>query len=125
MPTVHEVKDKAQGFVIAQIGAGSKQLGSVLENKAESIRTVGETLSDRGETGPSQVAGAAADRLDRVAAYFSDASGEQLVSDAEALARKFPLLTIGVGVAAGLFAARLLKASAGRRFEELGGAVNE
>jgi hypothetical protein len=121
VPTVHEVKGKAQGFIIEQIGAGSKQFGGLLENKAESIRTVGETLRDRGEAGPSQVAGMAADRLERVAKYFSTTSGEQLVADVEGLARKYPLLTVGVGLTAGLFAARLLKAGAGNRFEKLVG----
>jgi hypothetical protein len=119
MPTVDEVKDKAQGFIIEQIGAGSKQFGGMLENKVESIRTVREALRDRGETGPSQVADMAADRLERVAKYFSTTNGEQIVADVEGLARKNPLLTVGAGLTAGLFAARLLKASAGRRYEKI------
>jgi hypothetical protein len=125
VPTVDEVKDKAQGFIIGQIDAGSKQFGGLLENKIESIRTVGDTLRERGETGPSQVAGMAADRLGAVAAYFSNTGGEQIVADVEGLARKNPLLTIGAGVVAGLFAARLLKASAGHRYEKYLGESNE
>lgn len=117
MPSVDEVRDKAQGFIIEQIGAGSKQFGGMLENKAQSIRTVGDALRDRGETAPSQVASMAAERLERVAKYFSSASGEQIVADAEGLARRNPLLTVGAGLTVGLLAARMLKASAGRRYE--------
>jgi hypothetical protein len=125
VPTVDEVKGKAQGFIIEQIGAGSKQFGGMLESKVQSIRTVGETLRDHGETGSSHLAGVAADRLEHVAGYFSNASGERLVADVEGLARKNPLLTVGAGLAAGLFAARLLKASAGNRYEKLVGGSNE
>jgi hypothetical protein len=120
--SVDEVKTKAQGFIVGQIDAGSRQFGSMLEHKVESIRTVGETLLDRGETGPSQVAALAADRLDIVAKYFSKTRGEQIVSDVEGLARKYPLLTVGAGLTVGLFSARFLKASAGRRYEKLLGA---
>jgi hypothetical protein len=113
--TTDELKDKAQGFIIGQIGAGSKQFGGLLKDKAKSIRTVGGALRERGETGPGQVADMAAERLERVAKYFSKADGEHLVSDLENLARKNPLLTVGAGLTVGVFAARLLKASAGRR----------
>ncbi|HTA38961.1 MAG TPA: hypothetical protein VK760_07795 [Candidatus Acidoferrales bacterium] len=118
MTTVDEVKGRAQGFIIGQIGAGSKQFGELLKNKAKSVRTVGEALRDRGEAGPGQVADLAAERLERVAKYFSKTDGEQLVADLEGLARKNPLLTVGAGFAVGLFSARLLKASAGRRHKE-------
>lgn len=119
MLSVDEVKTKAQGFIIGQVDAGSKHFGSLLERKVESIRTVGETLSDRGETGPGQVAALAADRLEIVAKYFSQTRGEQIVADVEDLARRHPLLTVGAGLTAGLLAARLLQASTGRRYDKL------
>jgi hypothetical protein len=116
--TIEEVKGKAQGFVIEQIGAGSKQFGGMLKNKAKSIRTVGEALRDRGEAGSSQVADMAAERLERVAKYFSKADGEQIVADVEGLARRNPVLTVGAGLTVGLLAARVLKASASRRYKK-------
>jgi hypothetical protein len=125
VPRIDELRDKTQGFIIDQIDAGSKQFGGMLENKAQSVRTVGDALRDRGETAPGQVADMAAERLERVAKYFSSTSGEQLVADVEGLARRNPLLTVGAGLTVGLFAARLLKASAGRRYAKDLGKSNE
>jgi hypothetical protein len=122
MLSVDKVKTQAQGFITGQIDVGSRLFGGMLEHKVESIRSVGETLLDRGETGSSQVAALAADRLEIVAKYFHNTSGEQIVADVERLARKYPLLTVGAGLTAGMFAARLLKASAGRRYEKFLGA---
>ncbi|MDQ6929274.1 MAG: hypothetical protein M3126_01230 [Candidatus Eremiobacteraeota bacterium] len=115
-----KIAGRAKGLIIGQIGQRSSDIGATLLTYAESIRTVGDTLREQGADAPAKLADTAASRLDEFATYLSTTDGERLVAHAEALARRQPMMTMGAGLALGILAARLLKASATQRYREYG-----
>ena len=108
---------RAKGIVLDQIDQRSTEFGNALATHAQSIQTVGQTLREQGASAPAQLADVAAARLNEFSRYLCNTDGDRLVADAEALARRQPMLTLAAGIAVGTFAARLLKASATRRYE--------
>ena len=129
MTTIDEVKHQAQdqagelagrakGLIIGQIDQRSSDIGQTLSTHVQSIRTVGQTLREQGADAPAKLADTTADRLEQFASYLSTTDGERLVADAEALARKQPMLTMGAGLTLGILAARLLKSSATERYRQ-------
>ncbi len=95
-----------------QAGGQSRQIASVLRESGSQLRT------QEGGNG-LQVAGitdAAAERVERFGVYLEHVSGDELLRDAEAFARRRPWMVAGMGLLAGLAASRFLKASAERRY---------
>ena len=112
-----ELAGRAKGMIIGQIDERSTVYGEMMVTHATTIRELGESLRARGQDSTASLAETAADKLEQLGYYFSETDGERIVVDLERLARKQPLLTFGAGLLGGMIAARLLKASATRRYE--------
>jgi hypothetical protein len=111
------VKGQARGFIIDQIDRRTTDLGNVVSEHAGNLRQMSRTLRDQGQQGTAHLVEGAADRLERVSSYLTTNDGNRIVRDVETLARQQPLVTATLGLAAGVLAARVLKASATRRYQ--------
>lgn len=131
MSTIDQVKDQAQeqagvlagrakGLVIGQIDQRSTQVGNSAIDHAQSIREIGDQLRTKGQAPAADLADTIATKLEQAGFYLSESDGERIVADMEALARRQPLLTLAAGVAAGVLAARILKAGASERYKTYG-----
>ena len=60
--------------------------------------------------------GQAADRIERLGTYLEQKSGDELMRDVESFARRRPWMLAGVGMLAGVAAARFMKASSEQRY---------
>lgn len=131
MTTIDDVKDQAQeqagalagrakGLIIGQIDQRSTEVGNSAIDHAQSIREIGDQLRGKGQNPAATLADTIASKLEQAGFYLSESDGERIVADAEALARRQPLLTLAAGVAAGVLAARVLKAGASKRYVAYG-----
>jgi hypothetical protein len=90
-------------------------LGEKIESTASDLRSVGETLRERDQEGPAGLADQVAQRLSDVGSYMQRSSSDDLLRDAENLARRQPWLIAAGSLALGFVASRFLKASSERR----------
>ena len=107
---------RAKGMIVGQIDQRAGDIGATIATHAQNIRSVSATLREQGQDSTARLADTAADRLEQFGSYLSTTDGERLIADLENIARKQPLLTMGAGLALGILAARLLKASASERY---------
>jgi ElaB/YqjD/DUF883 family membrane-anchored ribosome-binding protein len=111
---VREAGETLRGQVEEQVGARSTQTGEQMASVGDSMRQAGDQLRSQGNVLPAQLAAQAAAQTDRLGRYLRESDGETILRDVEDFARRQPWIVAGVGLAVGLGAARLLKAS-GRR----------
>jgi len=109
---IGQVKDKAASVLDGQ----KTNLASGVASVADSIRQVGENLSNSNED--NQVAALAgkygdnlAAQIEKFSSYIDDKEIKELVKDVEQFARRNPLLFVGGAFALGVLAARFLKSS--------------
>ena len=121
---VREAGDTARGQVEEQVGQRSTQLGEQVTSMGDAMRQAGDQLRGQGNDLPAQLAAQVAAQTDRLGRYLRESDGETILSDVEGFARRQPWIVAGVGLAAGLAAARLLKAS-GRRTGAGGRGTNQ
>ncbi len=114
---VDMVKGQARGLVINQIDRRTTDLGNVVSEHVSNLREMSRSLRDQGQQGTANLVEGAADRLDGVSSYLTNTDGNRIVHDVESLARRQPILTAMIGLAAGVVAARVLKASATQRYQ--------
>jgi len=112
-----ELAGRAKGVLIGQIDRRSTEFGDSIVTHATNMRQLSDSLRTQGQDSTAKLADTAAARLEQLGYYLSETDGERIVADAERLARRQPLLTLGVGLLAGIIAARLLKASATERYQ--------
>src|SRR4051794_11224615 len=94
----------------------STQAGEQMSSQAGDIRSVGEQLRSQGKDGPAKIADQAAERVERLGGYLTDADADKILGDVEDFARKNPMVAALGGVALGFAASRFLKASSEKRF---------
>lgn len=111
-----ELAGRAKGLVIGQIDERSTQLGTTVLDHAQNVREIGDQLRLKGQDRAATLADTVASKLEQAGFYLSETGGDRIVADAETLAQRQPLLTLATGIAAGILAARLLKASASQRY---------
>ena len=116
-----ELKDqaleKSSRTVRAQVDERSAQLGDEVTKLARVLRRSGEELrAQNGNAASARLATQAADGLDRAGSYLRQVRGDELLRDAERLARSKPWLVAGAAAVAGFAASRFLKASAESRY---------
>lgn len=111
-----ELAGRAKGMVIGQIDERSTQLGTTVLDHAQNVRDIGDQLRTKGQDQAAKLADTVAAKLEQTGFYLSETGGDRIVADMETLARRQPLLTLAAGIAAGILAARLLKASASERY---------
>jgi hypothetical protein len=104
---VSNVKNRATAQLASQKDRATDQLGTI----AQAVRHSSERLrADQHET-VAQYVEKAAEQLDRFSHNLREKDINELLQDAQSLARRQPALFIGGSFAVGLLAARFLKSS--------------
>ena len=98
-----------------QLDERSTKVGSQVRSLAKALRRSGNELGNEGNSNAAQLTTRAADRIERVGSYLEQKSGDELMRDVERLARRRPWMLAGLGMLAGVAAARFVKASSEQR----------
>jgi ElaB/YqjD/DUF883 family membrane-anchored ribosome-binding protein len=111
-----ELREQGSARLRDQFDQRSNQAGSQARSLAEALRRSGNDLNGEGSTNVSQLTSQAADRIDRLGSYLEQKSGDELMRDIETFARRRPWMLAGLGMLAGVAAARFMKASSEQRY---------
>jgi ElaB/YqjD/DUF883 family membrane-anchored ribosome-binding protein len=111
-----ELREQGSARLRDQFDQRSNQAGSQARSLAEALRRSGNDLNGEGSGNVSQLTGQAADRIDRLGSYLEQKSGDELMRDIETFARRRPWMLAGLGMLAGVAAARFMKASSEQRY---------
>ncbi len=103
--TVSQVSEQAKSNVSTRMGDVASELGSV----AEAVRQTSEDLGD--QPGIARYGNRIADQIEGVSNYLSDRGVEEVLMDAENLARRQPALFLGGAFMLGLVVGRFLRSS--------------
>lgn len=113
---VQDVKQQAKGRLSEQVDQRSTQAGQQINTVAQDVRSVAEELRTQGKDKPARYAEQAAERVQSAGQWLERADGDQLLRDVENFARRNPWAIAAGGLALGLAASRLLKASSSERY---------
>ena len=113
-----QAKDKAGSQLRSQVDQRSTDAGHRVGGVASDVRAVGESLREQGKDQPAKLAEQAADRAERLGSYLKESDADRILGDVEDFGRRQPWAVIAGGVAIGLVASRLLKASSVDRYEK-------
>jgi hypothetical protein len=94
-----------------QLDSRSTQAGEQVTAAADALRRVSGQLREDGNATPARYAEQAAQPVDRVGRYLTEASGDRILRDAERVALQRPMLTVAGGAMIGFLLARFIKAS--------------
>jgi hypothetical protein len=111
-----ELREQGSKRLRDQFDQRSTQAGSQARSLAEALRRSGNDLSGEGNGNVSQLTDQAADRIERLGTYLELKSGDELMRDVEMFARRRPWMLAGLGMLAGVAAARFMKASSEQRY---------
>ena len=112
-----EMTQKGKAQLRDQIDQRTTQAGEQVKSFATTLRRTGSELeSEAGGENVSRVTSAVAERLERMGGYLEGARGDDLLRDAERVARERPWLVAGAAAAVGFTLSRLLKASSDSRY---------
>jgi hypothetical protein len=106
-----EMGKRAKDRVREEIDRRSSDAGSQVRSVADSLRHAGTDLRKEGNPAVAKVADSAAEKIDGVASYLTEADADALLRDLDALARRQPMLVIAGAFVLGMLGARFLKAS--------------
>jgi len=113
-----ELREQGSARLRDQFDQRSTQAGSQVRSLAKALRRSGNELGNEGNRNASQLTIRAADGIERVGSYLEEKSGDELMRDIEAFARRRPWMLAGIGMAAGVAAARFMKSSSEQRYGE-------
>jgi len=113
-----EAAGQAKGQLRSQVDQRSTQAGERVGGLASDVRSVSETLREQGKDQPAKLAEQAADRAEKLGTYLKDSDSDRILGDIEDFGRRQPWAVIAGGVALGLVASRLLKASSSDRYQQ-------
>lgn len=113
---VSELREQGSARLRDQFDRRSNQAGSQMRSLAEALRRSGNDLSNEGNGDAARLTGQAAERLERLGSYLEQKRGDELMRDVESFARRRPWMLAGVGMLAGVAAARFMKASSEQRY---------
>jgi ElaB/YqjD/DUF883 family membrane-anchored ribosome-binding protein len=113
-----ELKEQGSARLREQVDQRSTQVGTQVRSLAESLRRSGNDLRSEGNANAAEFTTQAADRLERVGSYLEGLRGEDVMRDVESFARRRPWMLAGVGLLAGVAAARFMKASSEQRYDD-------
>lgn len=111
-----ELREQGSVRLRAQFDERSNQAGRQARSLAEALRRTGGELGNEGNTGGGRLVEQAADGIDRLGTYLEQKRGDEVMRDVEAFARRRPWMLAGLGMLAGLAAARFMKASSEQRY---------
>jgi hypothetical protein len=104
---LNQVRDKAASQLNEQKARATQSLGSV----AQAVRQSTHQLREQQHDTVAQFVERAADQIERFSNHLRDRDLNELVGEAQRFARQQPAVFIGSSFAAGLLAARFIKAS--------------
>jgi len=113
-----ELKGAAGSRIREQLDDRSTQVGEQMSSVATAMRRTGEQLRSEGSETPARYVDGIGERVERLGSYLTEADGDRMLRDVEDFGRRRPWAIALAGGFAGLVAARFLKASALRRYEE-------
>jgi hypothetical protein len=113
-----QAKEKAGSKLRSQVAQRSTDAGRRVGGYASDVRSVGEQLRQQGKDQPAKLAEQAADRAERLGSYLKESDADRILGDIEDFGRRQPWAVIAGGVALGLIASRLLKASSSDRYQQ-------
>jgi hypothetical protein len=125
-----QVRDKAQvaqgkargalgqagGQLRDQVDQRSTQAGERLTGTAADARSIAEELRQQGKDAPARMVDQVAGQAERLGDYLKRSDGDDILRDAEDLARSKPWLVAAGGLVLGFAGSRFLKASSSRRY---------
>jgi ElaB/YqjD/DUF883 family membrane-anchored ribosome-binding protein len=111
-----DLREKGAARVRDQFDQRSTQAGSEMRSLADALHRSGQQLGDESNSNTSQLTTQAADRIERLGSYLEEKRGDELMRDIETFARRRPWMLAGIGLLAGVVAARFTKASSERRY---------
>ena len=111
-----ELREEGSARLRDQFDRRSTEAGEQARSLAEALRRSRGELDNQGKSGAAQLTGQAAERIDRLGGYLEEKSGDELMRDIETFARRRPWLLAGLGMLAGVAAARFMKASSDQRY---------
>jgi hypothetical protein len=113
-----EAAGQARNTLRDQVDQRSTEAGEKVGGFASDVRSVSQQLREQGKDQPAKLADQAADRADRLGSYLRDSDADTILGDVEDFGRRQPWVVVAGGLALGLVAARFLKASSSRRYEQ-------
>ena len=111
-----EAAGQARDQIRSQIDRRSTHTGERVSSHAQSLRSVGDQLRERGEHQPAKLADQAAERLERAGSWLTESDADRILGDVEDFARKNPWAVMAGGLVLGFAASRVLKASSSDRY---------
>jgi ElaB/YqjD/DUF883 family membrane-anchored ribosome-binding protein len=113
-----DLREQGSARLREQVDQRSTQVGSQAKSLAEALRRSGRDLETQGNGNAAQLTSQVADRIERAGSYLEEMRGEDLMRDVESFARRRPWMLAGVGLLAGVAAARFMKASSEQRYDD-------
>ena len=100
-------------FVSKQIESRSAESGRRMRSTAQTLRTIATELrNDPTTSAAADFADRGAQMVDDIGSYFERSDFNTMIADAQRVSRERPWLVASVGLAAGMLASRLIKATA-------------
>jgi ATPase subunit of ABC transporter with duplicated ATPase domains len=112
--------EKVQETAQQQVDQRSTDAGEKVKTLSTDLRSVSERLREDGNDGPAGLADQVADRAERLGGYLTESDANTILGDVEDAVRRQPWLALAGGIAVGVAAARLLKASGSDRYRTRG-----
>lgn len=113
-----QAADQAGDLVSNLVSRQKDQAADRLGGVANTLRDVGNRLSNEADAGPiGEYASKAAEQIDRLSHYLRDRDLNTFFRDSETFARRHPDVFLGGTFLAGLLLARFLKSSGDRSFD--------
>jgi hypothetical protein len=108
-------------YLTKQIESRSAESGRRIRSTAQTLRSVATQLrSDPTTSSAADLAERGAQMVDDIGSYFEQTDFNTMMADAQRFSRQRPWVVATAGLAAGLLASRLVKATAAHRGAEDG-----
>ena len=100
-----------------QVDERSTMAGEKVTEHASSLRSVAEHLREQGKESEAKYAEQAAEKVERAGSWLTQSDADKILREVEDFGRQRPWAVIGAGIAIGVAASRMLKASSTQRYE--------
>ena len=100
-----------------QVDERSTQYGQKVTEHASSVRSVADHLRSQGKESEAKYAEQAAEKIEKAGSWLTESDADKILREVEDFGRRRPWAVIGAGIAIGVAASRMLKASSTQRYE--------
>ena len=105
------------GQAKTQVDERSTQAGEKVTEHASSLRSVADHLREQGKQSEAKYAEQAAEKVEKAGSWLTESDADKILREVEDFGRQRPWAVIGAGIAIGVAASRMLKASSTQRYE--------